>query len=115
MSYPAYRQLEIRWIDLEPTRGAETQKKRPCVIIQSNLINQGSRTIIVAPILPGYKDWPFVVNVKPSKNNGLDRERHINLKQMRAVDVSRIQNRQGILERQYLKPIQEALEIIFAL
>lgn len=115
MSSPAYRQLEIRWIDLEPTRGAETQKKRPCVIIQSNLINQGSRTIIVAPILPGHKNWPFVVNVKPSKNNGLDKERHINLKQMRAVDVSRIQNRQGILERQYLKPIQEAIRIIFAL
>lgn len=115
MSSPAYRQLEIRWIDLEPTRGAETRKKRPCIIIQSNLINQGSRTIIVAPILPGHKDWPFVVNVKPSKNNGLDKERHINLKQMRAVDVSRIQNRQGILERQYLKPIQEAIEIIFAL
>ncbi|MEO0926742.1 MAG: type II toxin-antitoxin system PemK/MazF family toxin [Cyanobacteria bacterium J06643_13] len=132
MSSPAYRQLEIRWIDLEPTRGAETRKrcdpaspsgareraprqKRPCIIIQSNLINQGSRTIIVAPILPGHKDWPFVVNVKPSKNNGLDKERHINLKQMRAVDISRIQNRQGILERQYLKPIQEAIEIIFAL
>ena len=115
MSSPAYRQLEIRWIDLEPTRGAETRKKRPCIIIQSDLINQGSRTIIVAPILPGHKDWPFVVNVKPSKNNGLDKERHINLKQMRAVDVSRIQNRQGILERQYLKPIQEAIEIIFAL
>lgn len=115
MSSPAYRQLEIRWIDLEPTRGAETRKKRPCIIIQSNLINQGSRTIIVAPILPGHKDWPFVVNVKPSKNNGLDKERHINLKQMRAVDISRIQNRQGVLERQYLKPIQEAIEIIFAL
>ena len=113
MSSSAYQQLEIRWIDLEPTRGAETRKKRPCVIIQSNLINQGSRTIIVAPILPGHKNWPFVVNVLPSKNNGLDKERHINLKQMRAVDISRIKNRQGILESQYLKPIKEAIEIIF--
>lgn len=34
MSSPAYRQLEIRWIDLELTRGSETRKKRPCVIIQ---------------------------------------------------------------------------------
>lgn len=115
MSSPVYRQLEIRWVDLEPTRGAETQKKRPCVIIQADIVNRASKTIIIAPILPGHKNWPFVVNVKPSKNNGLDKERHINLKQMRAVDVSRIQNRQGILERQYLKPIQEAIEIIFAL
>ena len=146
MSSPSYQQLEIRWIDLEPTRGAETRKrcdpqllseakslrdagatrrspsgareraprqKRPCVIIQSNLINQGSKTIIVAPILPGHKNWPFVVNVRPSKSNGLDKERHINLKQMRAVDISRIKNRQGVLESQYLKPIKEAIKIIF--
>lgn len=26
MSFQSFRQLEIRWIDLEPTRGAETQK-----------------------------------------------------------------------------------------
>ena len=28
MSSPVYRQLEIRWVDLEPTRGAETRKKK---------------------------------------------------------------------------------------
>ena len=115
MSSPAYRQLEIRWIDLEPTRGSETRKKRPCVIIQADIINRGSKTVIIAPILPGHKNWPFVVNVIPSKSNGLDKERHINLKQMRAVDISRIQNRQGILEQEYLKSLQEAIKIIFAL
>ena len=115
MSFPVYRQLEIRWIDLEPTRGAETQKKRPCVIIQADIVNRGSKTVIIAPILPGHKNWPFVVNVIPSKSNGLDKERHINLKQMRAVDISRIHNRQGILEQQYLEPLQEAIKVIFAL
>jgi mRNA interferase MazF len=115
MSSPVYRQLEIRWIDLEPTKGSETQKKRPCVIIQADIINRGSKTIIIAPLLPGHKNWPFAVNVQPSKNNGLDKERHINLKQMRVVDVSRILNRQGILEQQYLTAIQEAIKIVFAL
>jgi len=61
------RQLEIRWVNLDPTRGSETRKKRPCVILQSDLVNRGSRTIIVAPILPGHKDWPFAVNVAPTK------------------------------------------------
>ena len=75
-----YQQLEIRWVDLEPTRGAETQKKRPCVILQSNLVNRASRTVIVAPILPNHKNWPFVVNLTPSKANGLDKDRHINLR-----------------------------------
>ncbi|MCZ6802907.1 MAG: type II toxin-antitoxin system PemK/MazF family toxin [Proteobacteria bacterium] len=108
-----YRQLDIYWIDLEPTRGAETKKKRPCVIVQSDLMNRGTRTVIVAPILPGHKQWPFVINVIPTKTNGLDKKRHINLKQLRAVDVSRINNKQGTLGNQYKEAIQDALQLIF--
>ncbi len=112
MSAP-YKQLEIRWVNLEPTRGAETKKKRPCVILQSDLVNRGSRTIIIAPILPGHKAWPFAVNLKPTKQNGLDKDRHINLKQLRAVDISRIENRQGLLETAYLELIKDAIRIVF--
>ena len=115
MTAPIYRQLEIRWIDLDPTRGSETKNKRPCVILQGDVVNQGSRTIIVAPLLRGHKSWPFAVNISPSSNNGLDQERHINVKQLRAVDVPRITNRQGILEKRYLAPIKNALEIVFNL
>ncbi len=113
MSLPFYQKLEIRWVNLEPTRGAETRKKRPCVIIQSNLVNRGSRTVIVAPILPGHRDWPFVVNLLPTNKNGLDKERHINFKQLRAIDISRIDNRQGWLEKHYLASIKAAIEIVF--
>ena len=113
MTSTSYRQLEIRWIDLNPTRGAETKKKRPCVILQGDLINRDSRTVIVAPLLPGHKDWPFAINLAPSKANGLDKERHINLKQLRAVDISRIEGRQGILEKRYLDPIKEGIELVF--
>lgn len=113
MNPPTFRQLEIRWIDLEPTRGAETQKQRPCIILQADIINNGSKTLIIAPILPGHKDWPFVVNISPTKGNGLDKDRHINLKQLRAVDGSRIKNRQGTLEKKYLTPIKETIALIF--
>ncbi len=115
MTGSAYRQLEIRWIDLDPTRGAETRKKRPCVVLQSDLVNKGSRTIIVAPLLPGGKDWPFVVNISPTRKNGLDQTRHVNLKQLRAVDVSRIKNLQGRLEKRYLEPIKTAIGLVFDL
>ncbi len=111
----SFKQLEIYWVDLEPTRGTETQKKRPCVILQSDLVNQHSRTLIVAPILPGHKDWPFVVNVTPTKRNGIDKQRHINVKQLRAVDIIRINNRQGMLELFYKERINNALGILFQL
>lgn len=115
MTARSYRQLEIRWVNLDPTRGSETKKKRPCVILQSDLVNRGSRTVVVAPILPGRKDWPFAVNIAPTKKNGLDKDRYINLKQLRAVDVSRIDNLQGRLEKSYLPPIKVALHIVFNL
>lgn len=108
-----YKQLEIWWVDLNPTRGAETQKKRPCVILQADLLNKGSRTVLVAPILPDHKDWPFAVNVTSTKKNGLDKDRHINLKQIRAVDVSRLDNRQGVLESKYLDFIKSAVKLVF--
>jgi mRNA interferase MazF len=108
-----FKQLEIRWVNLDPTKGAETQKKRPCIILQSDMVNSGSMTFIIAPILPDHKNWPFAVNVKPTKRNGLDKNRHINLKQIRSVDISRIENLQGVLEKSYLKPIKESLSIIF--
>jgi len=115
MQRRSYRQLEIRWVDLNPTRGAETRKKRPCVILQSDVMNRGSRTVIIAPILPGHKHWPFVVNLTPTLQNGLDKDRHINLKQLRAVDVSRIEDRLGMLEERYLPEILSAIALIFGM
>jgi mRNA interferase MazF len=108
-----YRQLEIWWVDLNPTQGAETRKKRPCLIVQSDLMNQSSRTLLVAPILPHHRDWPFVVNVRPSGENGLDMDRHVNLKQIRAVDIVRIDNRLGILEAKYQIEIDSVIDLIF--
>jgi mRNA-degrading endonuclease toxin of MazEF toxin-antitoxin module len=37
------------------------------------------------------------------------------MKQLRAVDTSRMTNQQGILEKRYLDPIKAALEIMFDL
>ncbi|CAD85092.1 MULTISPECIES: type II toxin-antitoxin system PemK/MazF family toxin [Nitrosomonas] len=110
-----FKQRDIYWIDLEPTKGAETRKLRPCVIIQSDLVNVQSRTVIVAPLLLQHKPWPFAVNLEPTEKNGLDKDRHINLKQLRAVDISRIGKKQGRLENRYKDPIKAALMIIFDL
>ncbi len=110
-----FKQRDIYWIDLEPAKGAETKKLRPCVIVQGDLVNIQSRTLIVAPLLPNHKPWPFAVNLEPTQENGLDKNRHINLKQLRAVDVSRIGKKQGKLESQYIDSIKDALTIVFDL
>lgn len=110
-----FKQLDIYWIGLEPTRGAETKKLRPCVIIQSDLVNNQSKTLIVALLLPNHKSWPFAVNLEPNPENGLDKSHHINLKQLHAVDISRIGKLQGRLNKEYFPAIQNALAIVFGL
>lgn len=110
-----YKQLDIWWVDLEPVRGAETRKKRPCVVVQADIVNRGSHTLLVAPLLPEHKNWPFAVNISPTKGNGLDKDRHINLKQLRVVDISRCGKLQGRIEKRYLAHIHEALNIVFGI
>jgi mRNA interferase MazF len=115
MSSTTYRQLDLVWVDLDPTKGAETQKKRPCVVLQHTLLNHGSRTLVVAPVLPGHKNWPFAVNLKPTQHNGLDKERHINLKQLRVVALERLSSRQGAIEKSYLPLIHQGLKLVFGM
>jgi mRNA interferase MazF len=104
-----YKRGEIWWVDLQPVVGHETDKERPCLILQNDIGNKNGTTTIVAPLLPGTKPYPFVVNVTPTGLNGLNGDRHINLSQMRAIDAQRIKNKQGVLEDIYWAEIEKAV------
>ena len=104
-----YKRGEIWWVDLQPIVGHEIGKERPCLILKNDIGNQNGSTTIVAPLLPGTKTYPFVVNVTPTVQNGLNGDRHINLSQMRAVDTHRIKNKQGVLEDIYWEEIEKAV------
>lgn len=106
-----YKRGEIWWVDLDPTVGSETSKLRPCLILQNDIGNQFGQTTIVAPIMPGTKTFPFVVNVKSTPGNCLKGERHVNLSQLRAVDAQRVKKKLGILEDTYWDQIEKAVSI----
>jgi mRNA interferase MazF len=102
-----YRRGEIWWVNLDPTVGSETAKKRPCVILQNDIGNARSNTTMVAPLLKGSKTYPFVVSVEATAENGLDENRGIHLEQMRVVDDRRIDNKLGTLEDKYWSAIEK--------
>lgn len=101
-------QYDIWWVDLDPIRGTETQKTRPCVIVSNDTLNHYGKRVIVAPLIKQHKPWPYVVNVKPSEQNGLDMERRIDLTQLRAIDKVRLKSRKGLLEATYHRPVIQA-------
>jgi len=106
-----YRRGEIWWVNLNPIVGSETGKERPCLILQNDVGNKSATTTIVAPLLPGHKNYPFVVNISPTTQNGLRGERYVNLSQLRAVDALRIKNKQGVLEDSYWASIERAIAV----
>lgn len=99
---------DIVWVNLNPTIGDEASKIRPCLILQNDLGNRYSRKTIVAPFLKA-KGYPFVVNVTPSAQNGLDRERGLDLSHIRSVSIQRINNKLGRIEDQYWSEIKQAV------
>ena len=107
-----YKRGEIRWVKLDPTVGAEAQKTRACLIVQNDTMNQYGLLTIVIPLRPGKKEAPYAVNIEASVSNGLDRERFLDIGQIRSVDGQRILGKIGVLERDYWHSIQEALEIV---
>lgn len=107
-----YRRGEIRWVKLDPTIGAEMQKTRPCLIVQNDIMNQYGLLTIVMPFRPGTKEAPYVVNVKATVMNGLDRDRFIDVGQIRSVDGSRILDLVGVLEAEYWEVIRAAVNVV---
>ncbi|MEM9508863.1 MAG: type II toxin-antitoxin system PemK/MazF family toxin [Cyanobacteria bacterium P01_E01_bin.35] len=105
-----YKRGEIWWIELDPATGVEAKKTRACLILQNDLGNKQSSLTIVVPFL-ATRNYPFVVNVKPTSLNNLDRERGLHFSQIRAVDCSRIKSKIGILEDDYWQEIVKAIAI----
>lgn len=107
-----YRRGEIYWVTMDPTVGAEVQKTRSCLILQSDTMNQYGEITIVLPFRPGSKQAPYAVNVKATPENGLDRDRFLDVGQIRAVSYRRLRNLTGTLETEYWQLLQQALNIV---
>lgn len=108
-SFP--RRGEIYWVDLEPTRGAETKKKRPGLIVSNDIGNEVSAIVQIAPITSKVKNvYPF--EVKTDVNG---REAKIMLNQSRAVDKSRLFEKLGEVAPNTMRLVDEALKTVFAL
>jgi len=88
----AVQRGEVFLVDLNPTRGGEIRKTRPCVVVSPDELNAHLRTFIVAPLTTGGHAYPFRV---PCYFRG--RQGHIVLDQIRTVDRERLARRLGRL------------------
>jgi mRNA-degrading endonuclease toxin of MazEF toxin-antitoxin module len=50
---------EVYLVELDPTRGSEIRKTRPCLIVSPDELNHQLRTAIVAPMTTAGHAYPF--------------------------------------------------------
>jgi mRNA interferase MazF len=101
---------DVYLVSLNPARGGEIQKTRPCVIVSPDELNAYLRTFIVAPLTTGSHTYPFRV---PCRFEG--RAGYIVLDQIRAVDQGRLVRRLGKLSSSTLGQALAILQEMFAL
>ena len=78
-------QYHIVLADLNPTRGSEIKKTRPCLVISPNEMNLHLQTVIVAPMTSAIKNYPTRVSVEFQDKIG-----SIAIDQIRTIDKRRI-------------------------
>ena len=106
-------------INLDPTKGSETGKVRPCVIVTNNVYNARVPVIQVVPVTEwSVKKGRIKTNVElePNKINGLTKKSVADCLQSRPVDHRhRLVRVRGKLSRKEIDLIDRALKIVFAL
>ncbi|MDF1684954.1 MAG: type II toxin-antitoxin system PemK/MazF family toxin [Legionellaceae bacterium] len=101
----------VYWINLDPTKGSEIKKKRPCVIVGATPINKARRTVVVVPLsTAGKSNPPIVVAVQCDHKDVV-----AVCDQVRTVDKSRFEDRIGELSIEDMDKIDESLRVVLSL
>lgn len=106
MSVP--RRGEVHLVSLDPTRGSEIRKTRPCLIVSPDELNDHLGTFIVAPMTTGGHPYPFRIACRFKKSDGF-----VVLDQLRTVDGSWLVRRLGRLSSATLEKALAALREMF--
>ena len=100
---------DVYLISLDPTRGKEIKKTRPCVVVSPDELNRHLATFIVAPMTTGGHPYPFRIPCRFQRKNGF-----VVLDQLRTVDRDRMVRRLGKVSSATLQTILDSLQEMFA-
>jgi mRNA interferase MazF len=114
---PFMKQGEIWLIDLDPTKGAEIQKKRPAIIVNDDRLGKLPLKVIV-PIT----DWkdrydiaPWMVKIELNTTNGLSKISSADCFQIRSLSQERLIKKLGFVENETLEELKEAIKKVLSM
>ena len=117
------RRGDIYYADLSPVVGSEQGGIRPVLIVQNDMGNRYSPTVIAAAItsktgktkLPTHIEVSAEGSIIGNGQNGLAKNSVILLEQIRTLDKRRLKERMGKLDEQTMHQVDSAIGISFGL
>lgn len=106
---------EIYYADLNPVVGSEQGGIRPVLILQNEVGNWFSPTVIVAAMTAKGSKVHLPTHVPVGTDSGLRRPSLVLAEQVRTIDKSRLLERVGMLPPEKQEQVDRALRISFAL
>ena len=110
------RRGEIYYADLSPVVGSEQGGIRPVLIVQNDVGNRHSPTVIAAAIT-SQRDknrLPTHIEVQADKC-GLAKDSIVLLEQIRTIDKQRLKERMGAVDQSSMNRVDNAISISFGL
>jgi mRNA interferase MazF len=98
-------QYDVYLINLDPTIGHEIKKKRPCLIISPDEMNDNLQTVIVTPMTTKSHDYPSRIKVDFKNKTGW-----IVLDQMKTIDKSRLTRKLGELDKKIAQKVKSVIK-----
>ena len=114
---------DIYYADLSPVVGSEQGGVRPVLIVQNDVGNRYSPTVIAAAITSRIDKVKLPTHIEVSRAScsidgdgaGLQRDSVILLEQIRTIDKQRLKERMGKLDEQTMHQVDSAIGISFGL
>jgi mRNA interferase MazF len=103
---------DVFYADLSPVVGSEQGGVRPVLVIQNDIGNRFSPTVIVAAITAQIQKAKLPTHVEiEAKIHGMERDSVILLEQIRTIDKQRLTDKITHLEDDTMRKVDEALQI----
>ena len=110
------RRGEIYYADLSPVIGSEQGGIRPVLIVQNDVGNKYSPTVIAAAITSQKYKARLPAHISVNADNcGLQKDSVVLLEQVRTLDKQRLKERMGNLPDSEMNKINKALSVSFGL
>lgn len=110
------RRGDIYYADLSPVVGSEQGGLRPVLIVQNDMGNRHSPTVIAAAITSrmGKAKLPTHIDIYADRV-GLQKDSVVLLEQVRTIDKKRLREKMGHLDDELMGEVDRAISVSFGL